>query len=415
MGDSFPTDVKLPTLLYHIGQEPNSNDGINQCARYEFIEKVQKILSPTEFQRISESFLGPVLKAEARGLNLSGKLIHCFLARSLKTAKKNELWFHFGGQPMKFSIREFHMVTGLKCSPQEAAENVQDNRYAWANTSQQHTSEELLEILRNTKRNSGDERFLLAMLLLTECIFLNLYKGNKFPAAHLKRAQDVHQFLNYPWGIDAFKVLLSSIKSVVPSKLLKSKYTIQGYPLALHLWILESIPVLQSSLSRVSLLEPRTAFIYERYTSTTTAQIPQIENLEASDNLNVTCILPAIPNDPEDTVSLEDEDDPELSLLVDLLSKGYKMKAEDWRRGSLDVGAVMEEVAMKSYRFYNKEAVKPSSSGESLMEKLDKLYKLVEDGFKSTNQRLSKMEKKLRILSARKKKRLEGKTRNSIS
>ncbi|KAG7532857.1 hypothetical protein ISN45_Aa08g005030 [Arabidopsis thaliana x Arabidopsis arenosa] len=296
------------------------------------------------------------------------------------------------------------MVNGLKCSPQEADENVEENRYGWANTSQRHTSEELLDILRETNRDSGDETFLLAMLLLTECIFLNMFKGNRFPAAHLKRAQDVHQFLNYPWGIDAFKVMLSSIKSNVPCKLLKGKYDIHGYPLALHLWILESIPVLQSSLSRVSFLEPRTSYICERYTSTTTPQIPQIENLEASDNLNVTCILPAIPNDPEYTVSLEDEDDPELSLLVELLSKGYKMKAEDWRRGSLDVGAVMEEVAMKSYMFCNKEAVKPSSSGESFMEKLDKLYKLVEDGFKSTNQRLSKMEKKLRILSARKRK-----------
>ncbi|KAG7533422.1 hypothetical protein ISN45_Aa08g010570, partial [Arabidopsis thaliana x Arabidopsis arenosa] len=83
------------------------------------------------------------------------------------------------------------------------------------------------------------------------------------------------------------------------------------------------------------------------------------------------------------------------------------MKAEDWRRGSLDVGAVVEEVAMNSYKFCNKEAVKPSSSGESLMEKLDKLYKLVEDGFKSTNQRLSKMENELRILSARKRERPE--------
>ncbi|EFH41658.1 predicted protein, partial [Arabidopsis lyrata subsp. lyrata] len=237
-------------------------------------------------------------------------------------------------------------------SPQEADENVEDNRYGWANTMQRHTSDELLDILRKTDRDSGDERFCLAMLLLTESIFLNMYKGNKFPAAHLKRAQDVHQFLNYPWGIDAFKVLLSSIKFNVPSNLLKDKYDIHGYPLALHLWILESIPIKLK----------------------------------------------------QNTVSLEDEEDPELSLLVDLLSKGYKMKAKDWRRGSLDVGVVMEEVATKSYMFYNKEVVKPSSSGESLMEKLDKLYKLVEDEFKSTNQRLSKMEKKLKILSARKRK-----------
>ncbi|XP_020887529.1 uncharacterized protein LOC9299709 [Arabidopsis lyrata subsp. lyrata] len=144
---------------------------------------------------------------------------------------------------MKFSNREFHMVTGLKYSPQEADENVEDNRYGWANTMQRHTSDELLDILRKTDRDSGDERFCLAMLLLTESIFLNMYKGNKFPAAHLKRAQDVHQFLNYPWGIDAFKVLLSSIKFNVPSNLLKDKYDIHGYPLALHLWILESIPI----------------------------------------------------------------------------------------------------------------------------------------------------------------------------
>ncbi|CAH8278463.1 unnamed protein product [Arabidopsis lyrata] len=176
------------------------------------------------------------------------------------------------------------MVTGLKCSPQETNENVEENHYGWANTSQRHTSEELLDILRETNRDSGDERFLLAMLLLTECIFLNMFKGNRFPAAHLKRAQDVHQFLNYPWGIDAFKVLLSSNKSNVPCKLLKGKYDIHGYLLALHLWIQESIPVLQSSLSRVSFLEPRTTFIYERYTSTTTPQIPQIENLEALNN-----------------------------------------------------------------------------------------------------------------------------------
>ncbi|CAH8277860.1 unnamed protein product [Arabidopsis lyrata] len=62
--------------------------------------------------------------------------------------------------------------------------------------------------------------------------------------------------------------------------------------------------------------------------------------------LNVFCILPSIPDDPEDKVSLEDEDDPELGLLVELLGKGYKMKSEDWTKRTLDVGAVIEEFAM---------------------------------------------------------------------
>ncbi|CAH8255367.1 unnamed protein product [Arabidopsis lyrata] len=52
MGDSFPIDLTLPKLLYNIGHEPNSDVRINQCARYEYIDKVQRILSATEFQRI---------------------------------------------------------------------------------------------------------------------------------------------------------------------------------------------------------------------------------------------------------------------------------------------------------------------------------------------------------------------------
>jgi len=45
--------------------------------------------------------------------------------------------------------------------------------------------------------------------------------------------------------------------------------------------------------------------------------------------------------------------------------------------------------------------MKPTSSGESLVEKLDKLVNLVEEGFKSTNQRLLEIERKLTKLDRR--------------
>ncbi|EFH50396.1 hypothetical protein ARALYDRAFT_351375 [Arabidopsis lyrata subsp. lyrata] len=146
----------------------------------------------SQLQRIKDSSLGPVLKAtEDQRLVFRTSL----LIRSLTILKENELWFHFGGQPMKFSITEFHMVTRLKCSPSEGDEDAEHNRYDWENTEHRHTSDELLEILRNTDRNSGDERFFFAMLLLTESIFLNMFKGYTFHAANLKRAQDVNHLL----------------------------------------------------------------------------------------------------------------------------------------------------------------------------------------------------------------------------
>ncbi|KAG2281928.1 hypothetical protein Bca52824_053148 [Brassica carinata] len=47
--------------------------------------------------------------------------------------------------------------------------------------------------------------------------------------------------------------------------------------------------------------------------------------------LKVTCILPPIPHDPEDDVSMEDEHSDELESVKDISKKGYKFKADDWK------------------------------------------------------------------------------------
>ncbi|WZZ45581.1 hypothetical protein YC2023_041840 [Brassica napus] len=77
MRDSLPVKLALPELRYMIGSEPSQNDSINNED------------SP------------------------------CVLTKSIKTVKKHEAWFHFGAQPMRFSIRKFHVVTDLKCRGEE--------------------------------------------------------------------------------------------------------------------------------------------------------------------------------------------------------------------------------------------------------------------------------------------------------
>ncbi|XP_023643686.1 myb-like protein X [Capsella rubella] len=238
------------------------------------------------------------------------------------------------------------------------------------------------------------------MLILIEGIFFQRYKGNKFPAKKLKKAQDIEVIMNHPWGRDAYKLLLSSIKKNVPSNLVKNKYDLHGYPLALHLWILESVPLLQSSFSTISVIESPQAFLCEKYTSTASPSIAQVENIEALKHLKVISILPSIPGDEEDSVALEDINDQDLSFLMEVINKGYKLTVDDWTKGCLDVGAVMEEIAIMSYQLRNKETLKPSSSGESIMDKLDNLYKIVQEGFRTTNTRLSKIEEHLNIPKA---------------
>ncbi|EOA22105.1 hypothetical protein CARUB_v10002655mg, partial [Capsella rubella] len=372
MGDSFPTDIKLPELCFKIGDEPRSDVKINQFPSYELVKEVKSILSRQEFQRIKSTFLGPVLKIIGRGLIMSGKMVHYFLSRS------------------------------LKCSEWEQNEDAEKKTFDWASTNQAHTCEDVVEIMRKTNREDLDERFCLAMLILIEGIFFQRYKGNKFPAKKLKKAQDIEVIMNHPWGRDAYKLLLSSIKKNVPSNLLKNKYDLHGYPLALHLWILESVPLLQSSFSTLGFIESPQAFLCEKYTSTASPSIAQVENIEALKhvNFNFISILPSIPGDEEDYVALEDTSDQDLRFLMEVINKGYKLTVDDCTKGCLDVGAVMEEIAIMSYQLRNKETLKPSSSGESIMDKLDNLYKIVQEGFRTTNTRLSKIEEHLNIPKA---------------
>ncbi|EOA19519.1 hypothetical protein CARUB_v10002430mg, partial [Capsella rubella] len=245
-----------------------------------------------------------------------------------------------------------------------------------------------------------DENFCLSMLILIGAKFFQRYKGNKFPAKNLKKAQDIEVIINHPWGRDAYSVLLTSIKKNVPSNLVKSKYDLHAYLLALQLWILESMPLLQSSFSTVSVIEHPQALLCETYTHIDSPTIAQVENIEALKHLKVISILPSILGDEEDFVALEDNHDQDLSFLLEVLNKGYKLSVEDWTKRSLDNGAVMEEITTISYQLRNKQTLKPSSSGESIMDKLDNLYKIVQEGFTTTNSRLYKIEEHLRISKA---------------
>ncbi|KAL0730953.1 hypothetical protein Bca4012_027047 [Brassica carinata] len=109
MGESVPLKLALSELKYPIGSEPKERTSINQNSNSEYISIVDSILTRDEMRRIRGSFMGPIMRLGESGMKLSAKIVHAILTRSIVTIKENEAWFHFGAQPMRFSIREFHM------------------------------------------------------------------------------------------------------------------------------------------------------------------------------------------------------------------------------------------------------------------------------------------------------------------
>ncbi|KAF8080109.1 hypothetical protein N665_0974s0005 [Sinapis alba] len=342
--------------------------------------------------------MGPVIKLSERHLQLSGKIIHVLLARSIVTEKENELLFHFGGQLLRFSIREFHMMTGLKCIGEiEHKEDETENQdYTWDLLEGGHSLDDLEEQLSKTSEDSSDERFSLDMLLLIESILLQRSAVYKFPLENVKKAHDINVLMSYPWGREAYTLLQKSIKRAVKTKLKNVKYDFK-----------ESIPLLQSAYNTtVPILQTQEgtpSFLCEKYTCTVTPSIGHVLKVEGATNLKVTCVLPSIPHDPEDNVSMEDKADEDLDAVIELVKKGYKIKADDWRNRSIDSVDAIEEIARKSSLFGNVEIGHEASAlnVNCLVSELKRLSDTMEDNFKSMSSRLSIMEEGIKDLKTR--------------
>ncbi|WZZ90446.1 hypothetical protein YC2023_119025 [Brassica napus] len=403
MGDPLPLRLALPELRYPIGSEPEKTISINQHSIVAYIKTVKEILGNDEFNRIRGTFLGPVIKLGERSLKLSAKIVHAVLTKSIKTVKRHESWFHFGAQPMRFSIREFHMVTGLKCSGEAREPREETERFKWDFLKgRTHTVKDVEKQLRNTREDASDERFCLAMLLLIESILLQkslLDGGTTFTLDYVKIVQDMDVLMTYPWGRTTYNLLLKSLQRAIDKSLDKNNYDLQGFPMAFLIWILESVPLLQYAFSQVVPIlsvQPSTPiFLCEKYLQIASPQLIDVLLIEIKDHLKVICILPPIPNDPEADVCMEDEANKDLDDMADLSKRGYKFKIRDWRNMSVDLYGANEQIRRAFLLFGNGGMSQASSSyqEESLESKINRISEMVGDNLRIMNDRLCLIEK----------------------
>ncbi|CAN6988824.1 unnamed protein product [Brassica rapa subsp. trilocularis] len=400
MGDSVPLKLALPELKYPIGSQPKEKSAINQYSGSEYISIVKSILKPDEMIRVRGSFLGPIMKLSERGLKLSAKIVYAILTRSIVSVKENEAWFHFGAQPMRLSIREFHMMTGLKCSGALEGPRKETERFNWELLKgRSHKLSDVVDQLRNTREDASEERVCLAMLILVESILLRKSKGGIFPLEYAKNAQD----MTYPWGKEAYIVLLKSIQNDVANHLEnKSKFELQGYPIVFLLWILESIPLLRNKFSKcVPTVEvPGPTYLCEKYTEVENPSLDRVLQVEVDTKLKVHCILPSIPHDPEDDISIEDKYSDELETVKDVTKKGYKITTDDWENRCVDTFDTLDALIQM---MANKETGQASTpiDEDSVNEKVNRIITVMEENLKSMKDRMSLLEEENIHLRAR--------------
>ncbi|KAL0722976.1 hypothetical protein Bca4012_037575 [Brassica carinata] len=251
------------------------------------------------------------------------------------------------------------------------------------------------------------------MLLLVESILLRKSKGGSFPLDYVKQTQD----MTYPWGKEAYIMLLKSIQNAVANHLEStSKFEVQGYPLVFHLWILESSPLLRNTFSKWSptpeVLGPTN--LCEKYTEVDNPSLERVLQIEAHTKLKVKRILPPIPHDPEDDVSMEDKHSDKLETLRDISKKGYKFTADDWKNRSVDTFDTLDALIQMMGNEETSQASASIGEEESVNTKLNRIIEVMEENVKSMKDRMSLLEEENMQLKARNEKQPSNETPLSL-
>lgn len=174
--DSADSDMELSDMMFADSEEP---DGI-------------QYLRLTPFGKIVEIAEKPAF---------SGRFVRFLLSRQLKVEKIHEAWFRFAGKPIRFSLREFSIVTGLPCGEIPAKSKVKKKRTLkdkpyWAEmfgTVEDLSVSRAVKMLRKNSVTDKDMRQKLACLAILSSVLLSTN-------LKMKMLKEYAELLSY-WGI----------------------------------------------------------------------------------------------------------------------------------------------------------------------------------------------------------------------
>ncbi|XP_048623999.1 uncharacterized protein LOC125592686 [Brassica napus] len=189
-------------------------------------------------------------------LKFSGKLVDSFICRQLITSKLHEKWFVFARMPLRFSLQEYHAVTGLKITRETNSDVVKwkNDGGFWSNLL--HTGGKItLQSIRKVHLQEVHTWTRLdRMRLIYLCVIVGVVMGRdekvSIPHMYIKLVMDFDKVRKFHWGLHSYDFLLSSIEKAGKKLGKKESYIFEGFSYALQIWIMEAIPDFGEILGR---------------------------------------------------------------------------------------------------------------------------------------------------------------------
>ncbi|KAF8080566.1 hypothetical protein N665_0934s0007, partial [Sinapis alba] len=241
-------DSELPKRLFVPGSEPEVSH-INNYCRLTILDKLESRFE-NEYKEVKKDpVFSQILAFHDNKLNYSARMIHSMLVRQLETDKRHELWFEFARRPLRFSMQEYHAVTGLNCEVSKGIDYdkwVDDGGF-WSKLLKRQENITLEKIWADYIDGVDDWRRVDRFRLIYLCVIVGvvLARGDKavIPLEYIKVVMDMTKLRAYAWGRVSYDLLLKSVfKS--RKKILKApkSYVLEGFSYALQIWAMEAIP-----------------------------------------------------------------------------------------------------------------------------------------------------------------------------
>lgn len=251
-------ELLLPKRLFAEGQEPQVRK-INNSCRLELLGLLKAKMSADYTDVKMDPLFSHVMAIEENKLKFSGKLVHSFFCKEIITSKLHEKWFAFGRRPLRFSLQEYHAVTGLSITPVSSSSRSDEIRWKsdggfWSKLLQSGGKISLQSIrkvhLKEVHKWTRVDRLRLIYL----CVIMGVVMGRdekvKIPHMYIKLVMDLRKLREFHWGIHSYDFLLSSIEKVRKKLTKKESYILEGFSFAFQIWIMEAIPDLGEILGK---------------------------------------------------------------------------------------------------------------------------------------------------------------------
>ncbi|WMV27517.1 hypothetical protein MTR67_020902 [Solanum verrucosum] len=178
-----------------------------------------------------------------RRCHVQAQLIRCMFLREIEGSSKDAILIHVNGTTLRFTIRDFAIISGLKCSDNEKdfvfnTEEPNKIILQYFGVEKAITKSQLVEKFDNKVWGDNDDDAVKFAILF----YIHSFILSEKPTSTVIDRKDFDlvesgRYIDYPWGKKAFDLLILHLHTKIKHD--RKYFRLYGFLLALQVWFYE--------------------------------------------------------------------------------------------------------------------------------------------------------------------------------